>query len=239
MKEIIKKILKSSAVGKKIYPCIQWAYRLVAVPMKRQRLRRHGVEMLQKLHSTLSSNNIDYYLDFGTLLGVVRENDFIKHDDDIDLTIVGKGTDPIRILKTLMNSGFDFIHAMKVCDRIVEFSVSYKKLSADFFFCIPVEKPGRIGICGVYFDPNVKYESPSQNNYRVWYFPDDITTKIINFKGVEVKVPVNSEGLLEFEYGKGWHSPVKNWTADELEDRYKVMADYAIRITDVNELVRG
>ena len=237
MKEQIKKVLKASALGKKVYPCIQWVYRLVAIPLKRYRLRRYGVGMLERLHATLTQNNVDYYLDFGTLLGIVRENDFIRHDDDIDLTIVEKDANPRQILKVLLNNGFDFIHAMKVGGRIVEFSVAYKKLSADFFFYIPVNRPSCVGICGVYFDPTVKYDNPNQNNYRVWFFPDDIKTRISQFKGTSVKIPVDAEKLLEFEYGKGWRLPIKDWSADDLEERYKIMDDFAVRIIDINEVL--
>ena len=236
MKEIVKKVLKSSLIGRKIYPMLQYIYRLYAVPIKRRRLRMFGPEMLLKLHGLLTSNNINYHLDFGSLLGVVRENDFIKHDDDIDLTIIGKSSDPCKILKLLMDNGFEFIHAMKVRDRIVEFSVSYRKLSADFFFYLPVEKQGKVGICGVYFNPDFQYPTSDLNHYRVWYFPDNVKSKIVTFKGTDVCIPENAEALLEFEYGKGWRSPIKNWVADNMEERFEIMDDFAIRITDVKKV---
>lgn len=239
MKEQVKAVLKSSVVGRCIYPFVQILYRSVAIPVKRHRLQKYGAEMLGKLHKVLNENKIKYYLDFGTLLGVVREGGFIKHDDDIDLTIADVNANAKEILQKLLSHGFRFIHALTVRGRIVEFSVSFNKLSADFFFCLPVDIKGKVGICGVYFDPSAQYESPDQNNYRVWYFPDDVKVKEIQFKGVDVCIPECPEQILEFEYGKGWRSPVKNWSADELRDRYKVMDDYAVRITDINEVIKG
>lgn len=239
MKEIVKKFLKSSSIGRYVYPLVQVAYRSFAIPLKRHRLQKYGAEMLAKIHEILCENGIKYHLDFGTLLGIVREGDFIKHDDDIDLTIADVNANAKEILKMFLAQGFAFIHVLTVKGRIVEFSISFKKLSADFFFYLPLGIMGKVGVCGVYFDPSVQYKSSAQNNYRVWYFPDDTKSKVIQFKGVNVCVPEHPEDILEFEYGKGWRSPVKNWTADELSSHFKVMDDYAIRITDVNEILKN
>ena len=238
MKELIKKILKASVVGRKMYPLIQMPYRWVAIPLKRRRLQRSGIDVLYKLHKILSENKIRYYLDYGTLLGIVREGDFIKHDDDIDLTVADMKADAKHILKILLSSGFKFIHALTVKGRIVEFSISFNKLSVDFFFYLPVPEVGKVGECDVYFDRNAKYNSSNQNNYRIWFFPDDIMVKVIQFKGIDVYIPEYPENILQLEYGHGWNVPIKNWKPNDLLDHYKEMDDYAIRITDVNEVLK-
>ncbi len=238
MKERVKEILKASSLGKVFYPYVQACYRAVAIPLKRRRLQRLGKEMLGRLHEVLDANGIDYYLDFGTLLGLVRENNFIKHDDDIDLTIIDRTIEARSLLKTLLSEGFVFIHALTVRGRVVEFSVSYKKLSADFYFYIPITKAGNVGVCDVYFDPSVKYDNPNENNYKVWFIPDGIRTKIVQFMGVDVRIPECPEKILEIEYGKDWRTPIKNWSADKLDDRYQVMEDFAVRLTDIKDVIK-
>ena len=42
--------------------------------------------LLQKVVNILNENNIPYYLDCGTLLGCIRDNELMKKDTDIDLT---------------------------------------------------------------------------------------------------------------------------------------------------------
>ena len=49
-----------------------------------QYFRTEAVELLQRFTEALNAEGIDYWLEFGTLLGYYREHDFIAHDDDLD-----------------------------------------------------------------------------------------------------------------------------------------------------------
>jgi len=46
--------------------------------------------MMQKIHTILTTNNIKYWVDGGSLLGAVRHSGMIPWDDDIDLGILDK-----------------------------------------------------------------------------------------------------------------------------------------------------
>ena len=64
-----------------------------------------SIKQLQKLYSyfikILLKHNIDFILFYGTVLGIVRENDFIYGDDDIDVIIDKKYYN--KILKIISN----------------------------------------------------------------------------------------------------------------------------------------
>lgn len=237
MKEIIKKLLKSSSIGKMIYPFIHKCYRIVAIPIKRRRLQRNGAMALRKMHEALTDVGIDYYADWGTLLGIVRDGGFIRHDDDMDLTIVDKNVDARALLTMLLGKGFKFIHLFKTADRILEFTMAWNKLSIDLFFRIPVDCPGKVGVAGVYFDPKIKYDTPDQNSYRLWYFKENIKTKQIQFQGTVVRVPEDTEEMLEFEYGDDWRSPISGWSADRLKGRYEYKKDFVVRVTNLKDVI--
>jgi len=58
-----------------------------------RRFRQHcnkvqGLELLSTTIKILNDLDIKYYLDFGTLIGAVREKGFIEWDDDIDISLV-------------------------------------------------------------------------------------------------------------------------------------------------------
>ena len=60
-------------------------------------------ELKKRLFNTvdiLEKNNIKYWLDFGTLLGAFREGKIIEHDYDVDIGILHKDLEKVRILRT-------------------------------------------------------------------------------------------------------------------------------------------
>ena len=50
-------------------------------------MKQLQIEMLQKIHDFCQTNNIDYFLAFGSLIGAVRHNGYIPWDDDIDIVM--------------------------------------------------------------------------------------------------------------------------------------------------------
>ncbi len=62
---------------------------------------KSGLKLLQIVTEALDAYGVDYYLDYGTLLGAVREKGFIEWDDDIDIAILNhedRGT-LLKVLK--------------------------------------------------------------------------------------------------------------------------------------------
>jgi phosphorylcholine metabolism protein LicD len=49
--------------------------------------KQHKIELLRKVCTVFNNNDIDYFLTCGTLLGYMREGDFIEWDLDIDLGV--------------------------------------------------------------------------------------------------------------------------------------------------------
>ena len=52
-----------------------------------QTLRKLGGEAFERVYAIMSKQGYPYFANYGTLLGVVRENGYVKNDDDIDLSV--------------------------------------------------------------------------------------------------------------------------------------------------------
>ena len=62
--------------------------------------------MAQDVIESFNTTKIHYWVDFGTLLGIIRENDIIWGDDDIDLCIYDN-KETHKIMKTTVTTSLE------------------------------------------------------------------------------------------------------------------------------------
>lgn len=67
------------------------------IEISHQDIKEIQMKLLMELASVCESNNIRYFLAYGTLLGAVRHTGFIPWDDDID--IIMPRNDYIKFIK--------------------------------------------------------------------------------------------------------------------------------------------
>lgn len=132
--------------------------------------------------------NINFQLAAGTLLGAIRESDFISHDEDIDLALDNTNRKRfLNILPILHNNGFELCRY----DRRDLYSIMRSGEYIDLYFF----RPYKSGLC-ICSGWIVKEEHLSNSTkYR--------------FKGEDFLIPQNYEEYLLIEYGKNWRIPAK------------------------------
>lgn len=230
LKEGVKRILKPCALGRLVYPLVQYSYRAIAIPRKRRRLQRHGAEALHRAHTLLTRNNIPYYCDYGTLLGFVRDHGFMPHDDDIDLSIPPGKVNPTKVLRCFLDAGFGYIHAFDYEGRIIEFSVmDASNVSIDVFFPDAGPKPGTLYGYQPIWDPNRNYPSEKANTLIRYQFVAPSNLVATERFGHTTFFPENADEILTSEYGP-WRVPDAHFST--VHDRiHEELPGFAFRLT--------
>lgn len=150
-------------------------------------LQKYLIELLSYIIEVLEQNKIVYFLDYGSLLGCVRNQSFIPWDTDIDISIIhDENID--KIMNIVKNNDKKY-NLVKSSDNFYRLNYSYiNKLHVD----ISIRKKEKDKI---YTDKyNKQYWGIHENDL----FPLKSTT----FENICVKIPKNSKTYLEQGYGK-------------------------------------
>ena len=236
-KEFVKKILKSVAFGRLIYPLFQKPYLWYAKPMKRRRLQNHGVAVLERFENFMRREGIAHCMEFGTLLGFVRDHGFIKHDDDVDVVIMPGEIEPVALLKKFMDAGYGFIHGFNYEGKLIEFTIADpSQVTIDIFMPVRnAENPEYFDYTIPFWDAKVSYPNEKANNVRCTTYLGDKDIHDIELLGLKLPVAGNAEAVLESEYGS-WKLPDPNYKPED-HIKVKILPGFAYRLTKEEALL--
>ena len=184
----------------------------IELDSKRSNLLKENFEKI--LNVVYSSDLKDYniWLDFGTLLGYYRENDFISHDLDMDFGVQVSSFEEFEVIeKYLINNGFNRTKEFYFNKNLVELSYSYKGLNVDFI--IYNKENDRVSSDTIFFMTNA-LGNPTR--YEVYHYEIPFSgLKEYDFKGMKVKVPDNTQEYLRTLYGEDFETPNTNYNWKE------------------------
>lgn len=191
--------------------------------------KQYNERTLQSLDKVFKELKCDYWLDFGTLLGAVRENNFIEHDCDID---VGMWlTDySIQLHSVFEKYGFKKIRDIKVDNGKYGLELTYQinNINVDIFFYTRIDDK-----CAYYHD----------------FIPENGMSRIGTIQKLgglvvrEISLPISSIGSISFKnanypipepvidhligrYGEGYKVKDSNWSITKgNQDSVKILSD--------------
>jgi len=175
----------------------------------------YGLEALTRFNDCMEVHGYKYSLAFGTLLGAIREHDFIPHDDDIDVAM-WYGDFNEGIITDLANVGIKLVHSFSVDnDRIgKELTFEYRKVLIDIFFFY--KDSDGVYCCDFINFPGCSTRKDSVREYggllpRKLYLPFSDSLKRVSFKSITVSIPANYDEILSFRYGPDYMTPKPGW----------------------------
>ena len=168
------------------------------------RMNRSGIrneilwELFELSNEFLRKLDIDYWVNYGTLLGFYREKDIIGHDLDIDF-----GCDE-KFYSFILENRDKLPPELEIFDTSFKHSgpklyVSYKGFDADIYF---YRTEG---------DQLYSYEKTDWDNYNApipeeYVFP----TQKLTIRGIETCIPANPKDYLKTIYGSLEKNAVRN-----------------------------
>ena len=155
-------------------------------------------DLLTKVVQKLNEHNISYWVDYGSLLGLVRDKDVINHDTDTDICIHPSNTDLEKeLLKIINELGHPYYLEYRPYDI--------------FMYRIRKELPKPLSLfINPYTDVyGIKLED---NRYTdcSGTIPVDLIgkTQKIEWKGLQVSVPEKIHETLVWRYGENYMTPI-------------------------------
>lgn len=191
-------------------------------------LNKNKNKMLFLLRGYLSNHEISYWLEYGSLLGAIREKKIISHDYDIDIGLLQSEWN-INIRKQLKLINFDLVREIKIDGIVYEESYQYNQILVDFFYCplkeniisIPVFRP----FAGLTWEQSLQ----EKKGLELYLFHQEFKgLKETEFENYNFSIPVNyHEHLLNY-YGLDYMVPDENWNR---ENEAKATGRKGIQVT--------
>ena len=157
-------------------------------------------ENLLLFKKILDNNEVKFILAYGTLLGAIRENGFISHDEDTDVIILDEDRQRfIDILFELRQHGFEV-------GRYEDDLLSIIKNGE--YIDIYIFKHSKLG-----------YRTMCGEMIKEHYLINTIKYELFD---VEFDIPEKYIGYLEYYYGKNWRTPIKGEHGSKLTPYSKI-----------------
>jgi len=198
-------------------------------PYKNYRIRSKTEIILKKLNDVFEKNTKDYWLDYGTLLGYVRERKIIKGDLDLDFGVIAD-----KSLSTyLEKEEIYLIQQLEVEGVLTAEQYRYKDIGFDIFYYRLEDNKLKTNVwlaLDYSIPQKVVYEQGKgelgENIFSIFQ------TKQITFYKVPFKIPENSDLYLKEHYGDDYMIPNPNFSHRDEKNRIKVDKKFKVLFYD-------
>jgi len=169
-------------------------------------------ECLSDVKKILDLHKQKFFLVFGTLLGCVRDNKFLKHDYDVDLGIFYDGMIPNIFDEIKKSKKFKYNKCDgNICDSyVIAFNhINGTKLDINIFYNLYKKD---------YYCSSFQTINKIKKCYK-WKFTINDLIKTCFYNKLYL-IPSNYEDFLSDHYGKNWRIPKKTTYQQFLDEKH-------------------
>lgn len=179
-------------------------------------LKTNGYSAIELIDKVGKDCKLKPWIEWGTLLGLVREKAIIGHDYDIDFAVkIDSKQDYELFYKSLLNEGFELIRQFKYGDKIVSESYIHNGIISDIDY---IDETNDYSILYEYdLEPETKIEKKQGIHYYtnmggyVYKLPKISLIRDSFKNGVSCFIPERTEEHLSALYGSDWKIPNPNF----------------------------
>lgn len=183
-------------------------------PIYQYRMNKRGYIILNGVFD-LIPESYNPFVDFGTLLGFIRDNGFISHDIDTDIGIICTNIEEREKLLSLFKSSDYFItHEFYYLDSLQEFSIEKEGIKTDIIFYGTKSVNNETKIYTYSFSRLFNKQYNNDLEIDVYYYEYTNINEIIPYKinSFDYPVPLNYEEALKDRYGENWRVKDSKWS---------------------------
>ena len=181
-------------------------------------------ELYGELRRELSEElGLELFPFYGTMLGAVRDQDFISHDNDFDTVYISRHSHPDAVRAEFRD----------LCNFLIDRSYSLRVKKSHTWVKVP-GTPHKLDIFFAWFDPDGLFQvSYGHHGTAVPRSDDFFRFRTERLGSQQIPVPANAEEILEQLYGPGWRTPDPGFTHGS--PTRVLRREYHLGTSEVNE----
>lgn len=199
---------------------------LIYNPTRRKEIKlfqKNALHVLTEFDRICKSNNVNYCLFWGSLIGAVREHGFIKHDFDIDVAVWKKCYSD-KFKEDLLHAGFVQKHCFLIDNGESGMEDTFEKdgVAIDIFYFYEDRSHRTYCTSFDYMDDCITWDEciKKYGNVKIYRFYFDLpnTFDYVPFETISMPIPNNYDSILRSYYGDNYMTPDPNWRGGEPKD---------------------
>lgn len=225
IKKNIKKKIKKTFIYK-IY-CFLLKEKIENRRVKRatNELQVQGADIVKKISIYLNNENAQFFVNFGSLLGLIRDQHFITYDHDMDFgIIINKNFGWKNLEKAMIKCGAMKLKQFTIGAEITEQSYRIGHIDIDFFK-YSIEDDGAHEYL-FYKDEKETYLHQDLYSAAKWNVFKISGIKQVDINGEIYNIPNEPEEYLASIYTQNWRIPDPNWDPIKAPSLYKLKDTY-------------
>lgn len=186
------------------------------VQVAKETLQNEGFAYMQRVEQALEKTNARFFVNFGTLMGILRSGKFISWDNDLDYGIyIDDSFSWIDLEKTMAGIGMKLARQFGHNGIVTEQTYKTDKLTVDFFAHVEDENNSYEYV--YFWKKDYDYKSPNDTHVcRLKMYKFSGTEKReIKDAGIIFTAPNEAEKYLASIYTENWRIPDPNWVSSK------------------------